>query len=131
VIHHADAERGWQRTETSLAKRVRSLLIVPLILTGIWCGDAQASTSLVAEGRAQAAAPEAGNPPLQLAQEGDVEVYYDQYGRRVIVDAYTGEVLSVERPRRVYRSPEERRVIRRRELYRDPNGFAVPEDNIP
>ena len=131
MIHRADAERGWQRRETSLAKRVRGYLVLPLILTGIWCGDAQASTTVVRGERDGAGSHATDNPLLQLAQASDVEVYYDQYGRRVIVDAYTGEVLSVERPR-VYRSPAERRAIRRRELYRDPDyGFVVPEDNIP
>jgi len=121
-----------QRTETSLAKRVRNLLVVPILLSGIWSVEAQASTSLVRDGRVLVASADAGHPPLQLAQAGDVEVYYDQYGRRVIVDAFTGEVLSVERPRVYHRSPAERRIIRRRELYRDPDfGFAVPEDDIP
>ena len=30
---------------------------------------------------------------IQLAQYGDVEIYYDEFGRRVVVDAYTGEVI--------------------------------------
>jgi len=34
-----------------------------------------------------------------LAQSREIEVYYDDYGRRVISDAYTGEILSIERPR--------------------------------
>lgn len=67
--------------------------------------------------------------PLRLAQFGDVEIYYDQYGRRVIVDAFTGEVLGVERPRR---SPAERRALRRRELNRDPEfGTVIPQDDVP
>ncbi len=33
---------------------------------------------------------------IRLAQSGDVEVYYDGEGRRVIVDAYTGEIIAVE-----------------------------------
>jgi lipoprotein-anchoring transpeptidase ErfK/SrfK len=111
-----------------LGKRVRDLLVISLVLTGI-CGlDAEAATTVAPQ---RAPAVEHGRErPLQLAQSGDVEVYYDQYGRRVIVDAFTGEVLGVERPR-VYNSPAERRVIRRRELYRDPDGFIIPEDNIP
>lgn len=52
---------------------------------------------------------------IQLAQYGDVEIYYDEFGRRVVVDAYTGEVLSVERPRRA-----ERRM--RREAMRERRG---------
>ena len=37
--------------------------------------------------------------PVQLAQSREVNVYYDERGRRFIVDAYTGEVLAVEQPR--------------------------------
>ncbi len=37
---------------------------------------------------------------VRLAQAREIEVYYDEYGRRVIADAYTGEILSIERPRR-------------------------------
>ena len=33
--------------------------------------------------------------PVQLAQSREVNVYYDERGRRFIVDAYTGEVLAV------------------------------------
>ena len=58
-------------------------------------------------------------PPVRLAQNGDVEVYYDGRGRRVIVDPYTGEILAVQpaRPMREYEPP-------RRERYYDDD----PED---
>jgi len=36
---------------------------------------------------------------VQIAQSREIEVYYDDYGRRVIADAYTGQILSVELPR--------------------------------
>src|SRR5262249_20797983 len=70
--------------------------------------------------------------PLRLAQYGDVEIYTDQFGRRVIVDAFTGEVLGIERPG-TYRSREEnRRMMRRRQLNRDPDsGYVNPDDDIP
>jgi lipoprotein-anchoring transpeptidase ErfK/SrfK len=59
---------------------------------------------------------------VQLAQYGDVEIYYDEFGRRVVVDPYTGEVISVERPRRAERrlrrdAMRERRDARRGERY--------------
>ena len=64
---------------------------------------------------ANASVPRAGDPSppeariaaegLVLVQSGDVEIYYDEFGRRVIVDAYTGEILSVERPRRAEQTP--------------------------
>ena len=49
---------------------------------------------------------------IQLAQYGDVEIYYDEFGRRIVVDAYTGEVIAVERPRRAER-------LQRREAMRE------------
>src|SRR5262245_51068606 len=124
---------GGNRTETSLAKFVRDLMILPIFLAGLSAGGAQASAATDPRpapmvGTHGRAISDETVMPLQLAQSGDVEIYYDQYGRRVIVDAFTGEVLGVERPR-TYRSPAERRVIRRRELGRDPNfGFLVPDD---
>lgn len=42
---------------------------------------------------------ESARGDVVLAQYRDVEVYYDRFGNRVIVDAYTGEVVAVERPR--------------------------------
>ncbi|KAB2948578.1 MAG: murein L,D-transpeptidase [Rhizobiaceae bacterium] len=53
---------------------------------------------------------------LRLAQAGDVEVYYDGRGRRVIVDAWTGEILAIERPDRGERQRELRRQQRERLL---------------
>ena len=36
---------------------------------------------------------------VRLAQSREIEVYYDEYGRRVIADAYSGEIIAIERPR--------------------------------
>ena len=67
---------------------------------------------------AQASELSWGQPPIpghaatqgvMLAQEGDVEIYVDEYGRRVIVDAYTGEVIAIQP-----------RTVQRRELRRQP-----------
>ena len=60
--------------------------------------------------------------PLRLAQSGDVEIYIDEYGRRVIVDAFTGEVLGIQRPRQ---NRDYRRQRRLRELNRDQGGFSA------
>lgn len=49
-----------------------------------------------------------------LAQSGDIEVYYDGRGRRVIVDAWTGEILAIERPDVGARQREIRRAERQR-----------------
>ena len=68
--------------------------------------------------------------PLRLAQSGDVEIYIDEYGRRVIVDAFTGEVLGIQRPRQ---NRDYRRQRRLRELNRDQGGFLLddPDADIP
>ncbi len=72
---------------------------------------------------------------IQLAQAGDVDVFYDQYGRRVILDAETGEVIAVEPPRRGAERAQTRRGLRRRELrgdegYEEPGDFAgLPDDD--
>ena len=55
---------------------------------------------------------------IQLAQYGDVEIYYDEFGRRVVVDAYTGEVISVERPRRMERRLRREAMRERRDVVR-------------
>lgn len=55
---------------------------------------------------------------IQLAQYGDVEIYYDEFGRRIIVDAYTGEVISVERPRRAERMLRREQMRERRDAMR-------------
>jgi len=60
------------------------------------------------------ARPAAG---LRLAQAREVEIYYDRYGRQVVVDAYTGEIIAVDRPRGYEpEAPFERRRARAREL---------------
>ena len=62
-----------------------------------------------------APAPEAAKP-IQLAQAREVEIFIDQYGREVIVDAWTGEVIAV-RPRGQFApGPAERRRARAQEL---------------
>lgn len=49
------------------------------------------------------AVPALAQDDYRLAQAREIEVYYDQYGRRVIRDAYTGEILAIERPRNLDR----------------------------
>ncbi|APH73895.1 L,D-transpeptidase family protein [Aquibium oceanicum] len=43
--------------------------------------------------------PAAGSrPQLLLAQNGEVDIFFDARGRRVILDARTGEVIAIEEP---------------------------------
>jgi len=67
-------------------------------------------------------APRAAVQGVQLAQLGDVEIYYDEFGRRVVVDAYTGEIISIERPRR-----SERRA--RRDAMRGEERYYLDDPN--
>ncbi|MCB1466053.1 MAG: murein L,D-transpeptidase [Rhizobiaceae bacterium] len=65
---------------------------------------------------------------FQLAQNGEVDVFYDRYGREVLVDRETGEVIAVE-PRRLTRQ-EWRRQQRQRELGRLYDEEPIYEDGV-
>lgn len=64
---------------------------------------------------------------IQLAQAREVEVYIDQYGREVLVDIETGEIVAVGRPRGGgFVDPEFRRRSRTQELRGDYGEQRVP-----
>lgn len=65
-------------------------ILLPVLATAI------SSTSL-------SAVPAFAQDDYRPAQAREIEVYYDQHGRRVIRDAYTGEILRIERPRNLDR----------------------------
>ena len=46
---------------------------------------------------------------IRLAQAREVEVYYDRYGREVLVDIYTGEVVAIRERQPVVRAPQQDR----------------------
>lgn len=75
------------------------------------------------------AAPRRATEGLQLAQANDVEIYYDSRGRRVIVDAWTGEIIAIQPARRVQERDARTRAERLRER-RNPNRYYTddPED---
>jgi lipoprotein-anchoring transpeptidase ErfK/SrfK len=95
---------------------LRRIIVLSALVTGFSAFGASASVLPAGEELRPAARQAAEG--IQLAQYGDVEIYYDEFGRRVVVDAYTGEVISVERPRRMERQlrrearRERRNVIR-------------------
>ncbi len=96
---------------------LRRIIMLSAFVAGFFTVGAQAA-SYSSEEEFRSSARQTDDA-VQLAQYGDVEIYYDEFGRRVFVDSYTGEVLSVERPRR-----SERRVRRderreRRDAMRD------------
>lgn len=60
------------------------------------------------------------------ASAQEIEIYYDQFGRRILVDSYTGEVIRIEPPRRL----GARRTYR--EVYPDEEfTYGIPEEEYP
>ncbi len=101
--------------------KLRFGLLLPACLLA---APALASTSSAPENNAASHRPDPR--ALQLAQEGDVDVFFDRFGRRILLDRETGEVIAVEPGRRTP-PPALRREQRRQELRRD--GFRiVPPD---
>ena len=84
----------------------RRIIAVSAFAVGFVTLGAQASE--LSSGQLPIAA-RAATQGVMLAQQGDVEIYIDEYGRRVIVDAYTGEVIAIQP-----------RTVQRRELRRQP-----------
>jgi lipoprotein-anchoring transpeptidase ErfK/SrfK len=73
-----------------------------LVAAGIFTAPAHAvpaQGAVAVFGDTGAGSPE-GPLPIELAQSRDLEVYYDQYGRRVLIDPLTGEVVTVLPDRR-------------------------------
>ncbi|WP_367717820.1 L,D-transpeptidase [Nitratireductor sp. GISD-1A_MAKvit] len=69
----------------------------------------------------------AAQPRVQLVQNYDFDVYIDQYGREIIVDAFTGEVVEI-RPPAPGRRQYERRPSRPREFEGQVYDFTDPRD---
>lgn len=76
-----------------------------------------------------ASPPAPAGPPVVLAQAADFNVYVDGYGREIIVDARTGQVVEVNPPgyRRFGGEPD-RRQRRMRELERRSYDLSDPRD---
>jgi lipoprotein-anchoring transpeptidase ErfK/SrfK len=130
--------------------RMLSLAVAAVLLNLM---PAQAAVDPASTGTAPELGP-ASAPGIQLAQLREVDIYVDEYGREVLVDAWTGEVVSIidprerdaygrrydrgwgvrERPRDPYYMDErtlralERRERRLRELGRDGDGLPRYRD---
>lgn len=107
----------------------RISLFVPSLVAGLLSTAAMASAPQ-ASPPDRAAAARSATDPIELAQARDVEIYFDGDGNRIIVDAYTGEVIAKEPPRRRLTREGMRRYLRQRELerrdaYLDP-GYELP-----
>jgi lipoprotein-anchoring transpeptidase ErfK/SrfK len=93
-----------------------------IVLTGLFAvcavfGAQAAVRPFEQDARASAQASPRAATGIQLAQSGDVEIYYDEFGRRIVRDAYTGEIISVERPRRLERRQQRRAERTEQERY--------------
>ena len=73
-------------------------------VAGVFTAPAYAALAHTVMATPHARRPESQSPArpaeIQLAQSRELEVYYDQYGRRVLVDPYTGRVVTVLSDRR-------------------------------
>ncbi|WP_274630222.1 L,D-transpeptidase family protein [Arvimicrobium flavum] len=96
-----------------LAKRLM-LPAVAMLAVASLSGAAVAAVPDMQADRIYVAKAPAG---IQMAQMREVEVYYDRYGREVLVDPQTGQVIAVE-PRRLTRG-EWRRMQRERQIFQD------------
>ncbi len=85
------------------------LLSASVIAAALFSFDAMASRSFGPAEEQRPVSEPAGS--LMLAQSGDLEVYFDGAGNRVIVDSYTGEVIAVEPPD----TRRDRRAMRRQQ----------------
>lgn len=106
------------------------VFMLSALVAGLSASGALASQSAGAAREADQAAL-SRSEGIQLAQAGDVEIFYDGNGNRVIIDAYTGEIIAVQPPRRVrpMNRPALRRELRARELDRDERYYLDdPED---
>jgi len=83
---------------------VRKTIVLSAFLAGIWASGAQAAVELTEDRTRIVDGGKEGH--IVIAQSGDVEIYFDGNGNRVLVDSYTGEVIAVQPPRRALRQRE-------------------------
>jgi lipoprotein-anchoring transpeptidase ErfK/SrfK len=103
-----------------LRNMFRRIVVVSAFAAGLASIEAAASERSDVNSGVAPAGPAAN---LQLAQAGDVEIYYDGRGRRVIVDAYTGEIIAIQ-PRGAARRPMRERANPERYYLDDPEDMA-------
>jgi lipoprotein-anchoring transpeptidase ErfK/SrfK len=84
---------------------LRTIFSLSALAAGLVSFSAFATPSMDAEPRARPAQHDA----LMLAQDGNIDIYYDARGNRVLVDADTGKVIAIQPPG----SRFDRRALRR------------------
>ncbi|MBN9258923.1 MULTISPECIES: L,D-transpeptidase family protein [unclassified Mesorhizobium] len=94
---------------------LRTIFILSALVAWLFSFGAMAAPS-----RDEAPVARASTGAILLAQEGNVDVYYDARGNRVIVDADTGKVIAIQPPQTRFDRRALRRDLRARELDREP-----------
>ncbi len=101
----------------SLATMLRTIFTLSALAAGLVFSSAFAAPTQDGETRTVRAA---GSGGILLAQDGNLDVYYDARGNRVIVDADTGKVIAIQPPQTRFDRRTLRRDMRLRELGRAP-----------
>ncbi|ESW68686.1 hypothetical protein X773_28930 [Mesorhizobium sp. LSJC285A00] len=95
----------------------RTILAFSVLAAGLLTSSAMASPTMDNALPAVRAADSGG---IVLAQDGNLDIYYDARGNRVIVDAETGKVIAIQPPQTRLDRRALRREMRARELGRAP-----------
>ena len=95
---------------------LRTTIVLSALATGMF--TLQAAAAVVPhEGGSRPRVP--AQQLVQLAQNTEVEIFYDRRGNRVLVDPYTGKVIAVQPPETQLSRQALRRELRRQQLQRD------------
>ncbi|MGX9142703.1 L,D-transpeptidase family protein [Mesorhizobium sp. 128a] len=95
----------------------RTIFAFSVLATGLLASSAMASPT-VDDALPVVRAADSGG--IVLAQDGNLDIYYDARGNRVIVDADTGKVIAIQPPQTRLDRRALRRQMRTRELGRAP-----------
>ncbi|PBB96850.1 L,D-transpeptidase family protein [Mesorhizobium sp. WSM3862] len=96
---------------------LRTIFYLSALVAGLAASGALAAPSL--EGAQKTVRP-AQHGALLLAQDGNIDIYYDARGNRVLVDADTGKVIAIQPPQTRLDRRALRRQLRMQELGRAP-----------
>lgn len=101
-----------------LGTMLRKIIVLSAVATGLSVLQGMAAVAPV-EGRFEARRVATDPHAIRLAQDTDVEIFYDGRGNRVLVDPYTGKVIAVQPPETQYNRQALRRELRRQQLQQD------------
>lgn len=101
-----------------LGTMLRKIIVLSAVATGLSVLQAMAAVAPV-EGRFEPRRVASEPQAIRLAQDTDVEIFYDGRGNRVLVDPYTGKVIAVQPPETQYNRQALRRELRRQQLQQD------------